>query len=146
MKTRVFLTMSSILFLLSGCGSSATPEELKAAAKIPCKSAEAFYDAPSLGVTGESRQNLAKIAAESFSEVAGVDPMFERFVAFFESVNSEGNVSMRPTSDSADVMNQNNIDTEIRWLCEYRTPEYRAQNPDQTPIANILTSQPIPKN
>jgi hypothetical protein len=56
--------------------------------------------------------------------------MFERFVAFFESVNSEGNVSMRPTSDSADVMNQNNIDTEIRWLCEYRTPEYRAQNPD----------------
>jgi hypothetical protein len=130
MKIRLFLATSATLFLLSGCGSSATPEELKAAAEIPCKSAEAYFDAPFLGVTGESRQNLAIVTAKSFSEVEGVDPMFERFVAFFKSVNSEGYVSMRPTSDSADVMNQNNIDTEIRWLCEYRTPEYRAQNPD----------------
>jgi len=130
MKVRLFLATSAILFLLSGCGSSATPEELKAAAEIPCKSAEAYFDAPFLGVAGETRQNLAIVAAKGFSEVADLDPMFERFVAFFKSVNSEGNVSMRPTSDSSDVMNQNNIDTELRWLCEYRTPEYRAQNPD----------------
>ena len=130
MKIRLFLATSAILFLLPGCGSSATPEELKAAAEIPCKSAEAYFDAPFLGVAGKTRQNLAIVAADSFSKVADVDPMFERFVAYFKSVNSEGYASMRPTSDSADVMNQNNIDIEIRWLCEYRTPEYRAENPD----------------
>lgn len=116
------------LIPLTGCGASATPEEIKEAAKVPCQSAEAYYDGGYNGISGLSRQGLAKKAAESFSEVAGVDPMFERFVEFFNSVTSDGYPSMRPTSDENDVMNQNNIDTEIRWTCEYRTPEYRAQN------------------